>query len=166
MATAELTDVKSVTVTIDGREVTVPEDTTIWEAAKQIGIEIPVLCHSERMNPVGVCRMCVVDVGERVLAAACVRECQHEQNVEASSEKVEKHRAMLTRLLLSDHPTPCERERTTGDCELEELGRHYGLIDQSGDLLGGRGSRRAEMKGASRLLKKVSDPLEGVKNKP
>ncbi len=149
MATLELTDSKTVTVTIDGNNIAVPEGTTIWEAAKQIGIEIPVLCHSERMDPVGVCRMCVVDVGERVLAASCVRECQDGKSVETSSEKVEKHRAMLTRLLLSDHPTPCERERTTADCELEELGRRYGLIsgNENSDavnMLGGRGSRRAE----------------------
>ena len=116
----------SITVTIDGQEVSIPEGTTIWEAAKQAGIEIPALCHSERMNPVGVCRMCVVDVGERVLAASCVRECADGMSVEANSERVEQHRKMLTELLLSEHPTPCEREKTSGDCELEELGRRYG----------------------------------------
>jgi formate dehydrogenase major subunit len=120
-----------VTVTIDGQEITVPEGMTIWEAAKRRGIEIPVLCHSERMDPVGVCRMCVVDAGERVLAASCVRECAEGMSVETNSEKVEQHRRMLTELLLSEHPTPCEREKASGDCELEELGRRYGLIDGS-----------------------------------
>ena len=56
--------------------VTVPEGTTICDAAKQAGIDIPVLCHDERYDPVGVCRMCVVDVGGRVFAAACVRPCE------------------------------------------------------------------------------------------
>ncbi|MBP89437.1 MAG: formate dehydrogenase subunit alpha [Planctomycetaceae bacterium] len=120
-----------ITVTIDGQEVTVPEGTSIWEAAKQAGIEIPVLCHSERMDPVGVCRMCVVDVGERVLAASCVRECADCMDVETNSETVEQHRRMLTELLLSEHATPCEREKTTGDCELEELGRKFGLLNES-----------------------------------
>ena len=54
---------RTVTLTIDGPQVTVPEGTTIWTAAKEAGIDIPVLCHDERYDPVGVCRMCVVDVG-------------------------------------------------------------------------------------------------------
>ncbi|HYH29752.1 MAG TPA: 2Fe-2S iron-sulfur cluster-binding protein, partial [Pseudonocardia sp.] len=50
----------TVTATIDGREVTVPEGTSIYDAAQQVGVDIPVLCHDERFDPVGVCRMCVV----------------------------------------------------------------------------------------------------------
>ena len=84
-----------------------------------------MLCHSERMPPVGVCRMCVVDVGERVLAASCVRECQNGMNVTTDSPKIEQHRRTLTQLLLSEHVSPCAREMTTGNCELEELGRRY-----------------------------------------
>ena len=57
----------TVTLSIDGQELTVPEGTTIYDAAKGAGIEIPVLCHDERYDPVGVCRMCVVDVGARVM---------------------------------------------------------------------------------------------------
>jgi formate dehydrogenase major subunit len=115
-------------VTLDGRSVSVPPGTTIWEAARQHGIDIPVLCHSPRMKPVGVCRMCVVDVGGRVLAASCVRACEEGMTIQTSGEGIERQRRMLTALLLSEHPTPCERERTTGDCELEALGRGYGLI--------------------------------------
>ena len=93
------------TLTIDGKPVTVPEGTTVWEAARKIGIEIPALCHSPRMEPVGVCRMCVVDVGERTLAASCVRSCVEGMNVETHSESVERHRKMLTRLLDEDTTT-------------------------------------------------------------
>ncbi len=114
-------------VHIDGQTLDVAPGTTIWQAAKDAGIEIPVLCHSEKLDPVGVCRMCVVDVGERVLAASCVRECQDGMTVETASPKVEQHRKVLTELLLDEHPTPCEREQTTGDCELEALGRRYGV---------------------------------------
>ena len=81
-----------------------PEGTTIWQAAKDAGIEIPVLCHDERYDPVGVCRMCVVDVGGRVLAAACVRPCEDEMEVETATPEVERSRAMLTELLLADQP--------------------------------------------------------------
>ncbi|MFN0197300.1 MAG: molybdopterin-dependent oxidoreductase, partial [Planctomycetaceae bacterium] len=119
-----------ITLTIDQKTVTVPEGMTVWTAARQAGIEIPVLCHSPRLNPVGVCRMCVVDVGERVLAPSCMRECRDGMNVETASAKVEQHRRVLTRLLLAEHPVPCEREITSGDCELEALGRRYGLIQK------------------------------------
>ena len=63
----------TVSVTIDGHQVAVPEGTTIFDAAREVGVDIPVLCHNERYDPVGVCRMCVVDTGGRVFAAACVR---------------------------------------------------------------------------------------------
>ncbi|MFQ5734941.1 MAG: 2Fe-2S iron-sulfur cluster-binding protein, partial [Planctomycetaceae bacterium] len=56
----------TITLTIDGRELAVPPGTTIWQAAAEAGIDVPILCHSPRMDPVGVCRICVVDVGERV----------------------------------------------------------------------------------------------------
>src|SRR5262249_43815531 len=115
-------------LTINGRAVSVPAGTTIWDAAQQLGIDIPVICHSPRLAPVGVCRMCVVDVGGRVLAASCVRPCEEGMTVRTNSELVEKQRRMLTMLLLADHPVPCEKEKTTGDCELELLGRRYGLI--------------------------------------
>jgi formate dehydrogenase major subunit len=128
MTTAIDATVTTVSVTIDGHAISVPTGTTIWEAARQAGIDIPALCHSPNMDPVGVCRMCVVDVGGRVLAASCVRECEDEMTVDASSPKIERHRRVLTELLLSDHPTPCEKEQTTADCELEHLGRRYDLI--------------------------------------
>lgn len=131
-ATTTNTAAKPVTLTIDDRTVTVPDGTTIWEAARPLGVDIPVLCHSPRLKPVGVCRMCVVDVGERVLAASCIRPCAEGMTVATHSPKIDKHRRMLTALLLGDHPTPCEREQTTGDCELEQLGREYGLIPGGG----------------------------------
>ena len=57
----------SVTLTIDGRPVTVPEGTLLVEAAKQLGIEIPVFCYHSKMEPVGMCRMCLVTVGQTVI---------------------------------------------------------------------------------------------------
>jgi formate dehydrogenase major subunit len=118
---------EQVRLTIDGRPVTVTAATTIWEAARSCGIAIPALCHSPRLRPVGVCRLCVVDVGGRVLAPSCVRLCEEGMNVQTSSPRVEQCRRVLTELLLSEHPSPCARERTTGDCELEALARRYGL---------------------------------------
>src|SRR5215472_12460875 len=110
---------QTVNLTIDGVQVTVPEGTTIWTAARYAGIDIPVLCHDERYDPVGVCRMCVVDVGARVYAAACVRLCEDGMEVKTATPDVERSRATLTELLLADQPA---RERdpkqtTTGDNE-------------------------------------------------
>ncbi len=119
----------TVTLTIDGREVTAPEGTTIWEAAKAAGIDIPVLCHDERFDPVGVCRMCVVDTGAPAFAASCVRACESGMQVKTGTPEVERSRAMLTRLLMSDQP-PRERDpkqTTTGDNELLALADRYGV---------------------------------------
>ena len=118
----------TVTFTIDGREVTAPEGSTIWQAAKADGIVIPVLCHDERYDPVGVCRMCVVDTGAPVFAAACVRACEDGMTVKTDTPEVERSRVMLTRLLLSDQP-PRERDpkqATTADNELLKLADRYG----------------------------------------
>src|SRR5580692_8777738 len=119
----------TVTLTIDGREVTAPEGTTIWAAARAAGIDIPVLCHDERFDPVGVCRMCVVDTGAPAFAAACVRACENGMTVKTATPEVERSRAMLTRLLLSD-PPPRDRdpkETTTADNELLKLADRYGV---------------------------------------
>src|SRR5215469_11074872 len=94
----------TVTITIDGREITAAEGSTIWEAAKAAGIDIPVLCHDERYDPVGVCRMCVVDVGAPAFAAACVRACENGMQVKTDTPEVERSRAVLTQLLVSDQP--------------------------------------------------------------
>ena len=119
------TDAPTVTCTIDGVEVSVPNGTTIFTAAKQAGIEIPVLCHDERYDPVGVCRMCAVDVGGRVLAAACVRPCEDGMEVTTGGAKVERQRAVLTELLMSDQPDEDPKETTTGDNLLLDLARRY-----------------------------------------
>ena len=124
---AAITD--SVTLTIDGREVSVEDGTTILDAAKTLGISIPVLCHDERYDPVGVCRMCVVDVGARVYAAACVRTCEEGMEVKTVTDRLEANRATLTELLLSEQPDPSEdpKETTTADNELLVLVRQYGV---------------------------------------
>ncbi|HLC40062.1 MAG TPA: formate dehydrogenase subunit alpha [Methylomirabilota bacterium] len=128
-----------IALTIDGREVAVREGTTIWQAAQEVGIEIPALCHDPRLRPVGVCRMCVVEVGERVLAASCVRAAQDGMKVSTRSEKVERCRKTLTELLLADYPADSLRELTTGDDELLSLARHHGLRRESLTLPRGNG---------------------------
>jgi formate dehydrogenase major subunit len=116
---------------LDGRPITVPAGTNLWEAARRHGVDIPVLCHSSRLAPVGVCRLCVVDVGRRTLAAACVSACEEGMVVQTGGQRVEAQRRVLLELLLAEHPVPCQREQTTGDCDLEALGRRYGLLPRA-----------------------------------
>jgi len=72
---------EQVTLSIDGRAVSVPKGTTIFDAARLNGIPIPTLCHQQNQTPVGVCRVCVVDVGARVYPASCIRECEPNMKV-------------------------------------------------------------------------------------
>ncbi len=118
-----------ITLNIDGQSVTVPPGTTLWDAAASLGIEIPALCHDPRLQPVGVCRLCVVDTGERNLAASCVRVCEAGMDVQTASGELEAHRRTLVELLLSDQPEQSMRERTTGDDALYALARRYGITD-------------------------------------
>ncbi len=134
---------RTVTATIDGREITVAEGTTIYDAAKQVGVDIPVLCHNERFDPVGVCRMCVVDTGGRAFAAACVRPCEDGMQVQTATPEVERARAVLTELLMSDQPAP-EQDRkhtTTRDNLLFDLAAGFEVADGNGMPRGsGRGT--------------------------
>lgn len=101
----EATATSTIAVTIDGVHVEVPPGTTLYDAAQRVGIAIPVLCHSPKLQPVAVCRMCVVEVqGARVLQAACIRQAEDGMVVQTQSATVQQSRAMLTELLMSDYP--------------------------------------------------------------
>src|SRR5437588_1979398 len=117
-----MTDV--IQFTIDGRDVAVPRGTTIFDAARLNGIPIPTLCHQQHQTPVGVCRVCVVDVGARVYTASCIRECEPGMTVKTDAPGVQQARSTLVEMLMSDHPAPCVRQQHTGDCELEMMAAH------------------------------------------
>src|SRR2546425_2300611 len=119
--------VKEIHLTIDGRPVSVPQGTTLFDAARIHGIPIPTLCHQQNENPVGVCRVCVVDVGQRVYAASCIRQAEAGMTVKTNSEPVQGVRRTLLELLMSDHATLCARQQHSGDCELEQLSARAGL---------------------------------------
>jgi CRP-like cAMP-binding protein/Fe-S-cluster-containing dehydrogenase component len=116
-----------VELTINGRAVQVPAGTTVYDAARLNGIAIPTLCHLQNQTPVGVCRLCVVDTGARVLSASCVRPVESGMKVSTNSEKVLAARKTLLELLMADHPLPCARQRHSGDCELETLAKQAGM---------------------------------------
>jgi CRP-like cAMP-binding protein len=118
-----------VEITIDGAVVRVPAGTTVFDAARMQGISIPTLCHLQNETPVGVCRVCVVDVGQRVLPAACVRPVEPGLKVVTNSERVIAARKTLLELMMSDHPSPCARQKNSGDCELETLAGAAGVSE-------------------------------------
>ena len=120
---------ESITLSIDGRDVTVPKGTTIFDAARMNGIPIPTLCHQQNQTPVGVCRVCVVDVGARVYAAACIRECEAGMKVKTDAPGVIKARTTLVEMLMADHPSPCARQQQSGDCELETMAKAAGVSE-------------------------------------
>lgn len=115
-------------LTIDGKRVTVPAGTTVFDAARMNGIFIPTLCHQQNETPVGVCRVCVVDVGRPIYAASCVRPVEPGLVVTTNSDKVIQARRTLLELLMSDHPTPCLRQQHSQDCELEALAKQAGIM--------------------------------------
>jgi CRP-like cAMP-binding protein len=119
--------VSEVTLTIDGLEVSVPAGTTIFDAARINGIPVPTLCHQQNETPVGVCRVCLVDAGGRVLTASCVRPAENKMVVSTTSPKVTNARKTVVELLMADHPSPCARQQHSGDCELETLAKRDGV---------------------------------------
>jgi CRP-like cAMP-binding protein/Fe-S-cluster-containing dehydrogenase component len=116
-----------VELAIDGKTIEVPAGTTVYDAARVNGIAIPTLCHLQNQTPVGVCRLCVVDTGARVLSASCVRPVEPGMKVSTNSEKVTAARKTLLELLMADHPAPCARQEHSGDCELETLAKAAGV---------------------------------------
>ena len=101
---------------------------TILEAAHSVGIEIPTLCYLKEINEIGACRICVVEVkGARSLVTACVYPVNEGMEIVTNSEKVQASRKTNLELLLSTHDQNCLSCVRSGNCELQQLCREYGL---------------------------------------
>lgn len=119
-----------VNVKINGISYAVPQGSTILEAARYAGIEIPTLCYLKDINEIGACRMCVVEVkGARSLVAACVYPVNEGMEISTNTEKVQKARKTTLELILSNHNKSCLTCVRSGDCELQKLCRDYGVED-------------------------------------
>jgi predicted molibdopterin-dependent oxidoreductase YjgC len=93
---------KMITLTIDGESVTVPEGTTLLDAARQIGKDIPVICYHDATTANGLCRVCVVDVNNgRLLQPSCIAQCQDKSAVETNNERVQRSRRTILEMLNS-----------------------------------------------------------------
>jgi formate dehydrogenase alpha subunit len=114
---------ESISLTIDGCEVVVAKGTTILEAAREAGIDIPHLCHDPELgtSPTGSCRLCLVEVeGERGPVASCVHPASDGMVVQTDTAVLIEHRRMLIDLLLSDHPHDCLTCEQAGACDLQK----------------------------------------------
>lgn len=120
-------------LTIDNKEVEVAAGTTILDAAKTIGVQIPTLCHMKLHdmgieNKPGGCRVCVVEVkGRRNLAPACVTEVASGMEINTNNIRVINARRTVTELIISDHPFECLTCAKSGECELQDLAHDMGI---------------------------------------
>jgi formate dehydrogenase major subunit len=120
---------EDVTVTIDGREVTVPAGTSVMRAAAEAGIDIPKLCATDSLKAFGSCRLCLVEVdGARGTPASCTTPCGDGMVVRTRTEQVQDLRRGVMELYLSDHPSDCAGcER--GNCEMQSLAATVGVAE-------------------------------------
>ena len=124
-------DTKMINLTIDGVSVSVPDGTTVLDAAKSVGIRIPTLCYLSGINEIGACRMCVVDTGARALSAACVLPVSEGMKVKSNTPAVREARKINLELLLSNHDKKCLSCVRSTNCELQSLCNEYGVEDEN-----------------------------------
>ncbi|MFY9257295.1 MAG: 2Fe-2S iron-sulfur cluster-binding protein, partial [Dethiobacteria bacterium] len=99
---------ENVTLKIDNQQVEVAAGTTILEAAKMIGVEIPTLCYLKDLNEIGACRLCVVEIkGAKALEAACLTEVAQDMEVWTNTPSVREARRLNLELIISNHPLEC-----------------------------------------------------------
>ena len=121
-----------VNIKINGMSYEVATGSTILEAAREAGIDIPTLCFLKDINQIGACRMCMVEVkGARSLVAACVYPVNEGMEVFTNTPKVQKSRKMTLEMLLSVHDKKCLSCKRSGICELQKLCNDMGISDEN-----------------------------------
>jgi formate dehydrogenase major subunit len=128
--TKAITAPATVTLTIDGRTVTVPEGTSIMRASMEAGIKVPRLCATDTLNSFGSCRLCLVEVeGRNGTPASCTTPVAPGLKVHTVSDKLRKLRRGVMELYISDHPLDCLTCSANGNCELQTAAGEVGLRD-------------------------------------
>lgn len=117
-------------VTINGKAVSVPEGTTILDAARSVHIDIPTLCYLKDVHQYGSCRICVVEVeGMKNLQASCMAKVREGMVIHTNSAKVRRQRKLLYELMLSNHSKDCLSCARNQNCELQALGERLGVSE-------------------------------------
>ena len=120
-----------VNIKINDKSYSVPKGSTILEAARYAGIEIPTLCYLKDINEIGACRICMVEVkGARSLVTACVFPVNEGMEIYTNTEKVRHSRKMTLELILSTHDRKCLSCVRSGNCELQKLCKEFGVEDE------------------------------------
>lgn len=119
-----------VSLTINGKDITVPEATTILEAAKKCYIDIPNLCHLDGLNEIGACRVCVVEIeGVERLVTACNNVVEEGMVLHTNSAKVRSARKNNVELILSQHDATCTTCVRSGNCSLQTIANDLNIIE-------------------------------------
>lgn len=120
-----------VNIKINNMPLSVPKGISILEAARMAGIEIPTLCYLKKINEIGACRICMVEVkGARSLVTACVYPVNEGMEIFTNTERVRKSRKMTLELILSTHDRKCLSCIRSGTCELQQLCKEFGVDDE------------------------------------
>ena len=121
---------KMINLTIDDQKITVPEGTTILQAAKQAGIDIPTLCFLKDINEVGDCRMCIVEVeGRKGFATSCIQTVEEGMVVHTHTPNVLEARHVILDLIISNHSKDCLTCTRSGNCELQVLATKFNVLN-------------------------------------
>ena len=128
--TPEVLSETQVSLTIDGRDVTVPAGTSVMRAAKECGGSIPSLCATDSVAAFGSCRMCLVEIeGARGTPASCTTPVAEGMVVHTQTDKLARIRKSVMELYISDHPLDCLTCSANNDCELQDTAAEVGLRD-------------------------------------
>ena len=120
-----------VNIKINGMPLSVPSGITILEAARYAGIEIPTLCYLKKINQIGACRICMVEVkGARSLVASCVFPVNEGMEILTNSDRVRNSRRTTLELILSTHDRKCLSCVRSTSCELQKLCKEYGVENE------------------------------------
>ena len=119
---------KTITLAIDGKQISVPEGTSVMRAAMQAGIEIPKLCATDMLDAFGSCRLCLVEIDGRAgTPASCTTPVAAGMVVRTQTDKLKRLRNGVMELYISDHPLDCLTCPANGDCELQDMAGAVGL---------------------------------------
>ena len=118
-----------VNLTIDGKQISVQENTTIMDAAAQNGIHIPKLCYLKDINEIAACRVCVVELeGKEKLITSCNNVAEEGMVIFTNSPKVRKHRKTTVELILSQHDCQCVTCARSGNCSLQKIANDLNIL--------------------------------------
>ncbi len=119
---------KTITLTIDGQAVTVPEGTSIMRAAMEMGTKIPKLCATDMLDAFGSCRLCLVEIdGRPGTPASCTTPAANGMVVHTQTDRLKRLRKGVMELYISEHPLDCLTCSANGDCELQDMAGAVGL---------------------------------------